>query len=50
MQSQVQRVQHKAAARDAEVGLVVLVMVPAERGDAVAPFDPELRERDGELP
>ena len=36
VQAQVQRVQHEAAARDAEVRLVMLVVVPAERRDAVA--------------
>ena len=34
VQAQVQRVQDEAAARDAEVRLVVLVVVPAERRDA----------------
>ena len=42
VQAQVERVQHEAAARDAEVRLVVLVVVPAERRDAVAALEPEL--------
>ena len=48
MQAQVERVQHEAAARDAEVGLVVDVVVPAERRDAVAAFEAELLQRDRE--
>jgi len=36
MEAQVQRVQDEAAARDAEVRLVMLVVVPAERRHAVA--------------
>ena len=50
MQAQVQRVQDEAAARDAEVRLEMLVVVPAERRDAVAALEPELLQRDGELP
>ncbi len=50
MQAQVQRVQHEAAARDAEVRLVVLVVVPAERRDPVAALEAELLQRDRELP
>ena len=46
MQAQVERVEHEAAARDAEVGLVVDVVVPAQRRDAVAAFQAELLERD----
>ena len=42
MQAQVQRVQHEAAARDAEIRLVVLVVVPAERRHAVAALQAEL--------
>ena len=42
MQAQVQRVQDEAAARDAEVRLEVLVVVPAERRDAVAALEAEL--------
>src|SRR5205814_7396773 len=49
VQTQVQRVQHEPAAGDAEVRLVVLHVVPAERGNAVAPFEAELLERDREL-
>ena len=41
--------EHEAAARDAEVALHVLVVVPAERRDAVAALEPEPVERDGEL-
>ena len=49
MQAEVQRVQHEAAARDAEVALMVLVVVPAERRDAVAALEPEALQRDREL-
>ena len=49
MQAEVQRVQHEAAARDAEVRLVMLVMVPAERRDARAALEAELLQRGGEL-
>ena len=42
MQAQVQRVQHEAAARDAEVGLVVHEVVPAERRHAVTALQPQL--------
>ena len=45
VQAQVQRVQHEAAARDAEVRLVVLVVVPAERRDAVAALEAEALQR-----
>ena len=48
MQAQVQRVEHEAAARDAEVRLVVLVVVPAERRDAIAALEPEPLQRDRE--
>ena len=40
----------EAAARDAEVRLVVLVVVPAERRDAVAALEAGLLQRDRELP
>ena len=36
MQPEVQRVEHEASARDAEVRLEMLVVVPAERRDAIA--------------
>ena len=49
VQAQVERVQDEAAARDPEVRLVMLVVVPAERGDAVAALEPELLQRDREL-
>ena len=49
VEAQVQRVQHEAAARDAEIGLEVLVVVPAERRDAVAGLEAELLQPDGEL-
>ena len=49
VQAQVQRVQDEAAAGDAEVRLEVLMVVPAERRDAVAALEPELGERDREL-
>ena len=50
VQAQVQRVQDEAAARDPEVRLVVLVMVPAERRDPVAALEAETLQRDRELP
>jgi hypothetical protein len=50
VQPQVQRVQHVAAARDAEVRLEVLVVVPAQRRDAVASLEAEALERDRERP
>ena len=49
VEPQVQRVQDEAAAGDAEVRLHVLVVVPAERCDAVAGLEAEACERDGEL-
>jgi hypothetical protein len=49
MEAEVQRVQDVAAARDAEVGLHVLVVVPAQRRDAVAALEAELLQADGEL-
>ena len=42
MEAEVQRVGHHAADRDADVGLQVLVVVPAERPHAVAVLQPEL--------
>ena len=48
MQAQVQRVEHEPAARDAEVRLVMLVVVPAQRRDAVAALEAELLQPDGE--
>ena len=50
MEAQVQRVQHEAAARNPEVRLVMLMVVPAERRNAVAAFEPEIVQCDGELP
>jgi hypothetical protein len=50
VQAQVQRVRDHAADRDADVGLEVLVMVPAEGPDTVAVLQAELvAERGGEL-
>ena len=49
MQAQVQRVEDEAAARNPEVRLVVLPVVPAQRRDAVAALEPELPQRDREL-
>ena len=42
MQPEVERVEDEAAARDAEVALHVLVVVPGERRDAVAALEPEV--------
>ena len=50
MEAEVERVEDEAAARDAEVRLVVLVVVPAERRDAVAALETRLAQRDRELP
>ena len=50
VQPEVERVQHEARARDPEVGLEVRVVVPRERGDAVASLETELVQRDRELP
>ena len=50
VQPQVERVQDEAAARDPEVRLEVLVVVPAERRDAVAGLEAEPLQRDRELP
>jgi hypothetical protein len=49
MQAEVQRVQHEPAARDPEVRLQVLVVVPAERRDTIAALEAELLESHGEL-
>jgi hypothetical protein len=49
MQPEVEGVQHEPAAGDPEVGLEVLVVVPAERRDPVAALEPELLQGDGEL-
>ena len=49
MEAQVERVQHEAAAGDAEVRLQVLIVVPCKRRHAVAGLEAELPERDGEL-
>ena len=45
VQPEVERVQHRAEQRHGEVGLEVAVVVPAERGDAVAGADAERAER-----
>jgi hypothetical protein len=49
VQPQVQRVEDEAAARDPEVRLVMLVVVPAQRRNAVAALEAEALQRDGEL-
>ena len=49
VQADVQRVEHVAAARDAEVALHVLRVVPAKGRYAVAALESEPVERDGEL-
>ena len=49
VEPEVQRVQHRARARDAEVELEVPVVVPRERGDAIAGARAEPRERAREL-
>ena len=50
VEAEVERVQDEASARDAEVRLVVLVVVPAEGRDAVAALEAGLLQRDCELP
>jgi hypothetical protein len=50
VEAQVQRVQDEPAAGNPEVGLEVLVVVPAERRHAVAALQPQLLQPDGELP
>ena len=47
-QADVERVQHRAHRRHREVGLEVLLAVPAERADAIAVLDAERGERVGE--
>jgi hypothetical protein len=42
VQPQVQRVQDEAAARNPEVRLVMLVMVPAQRRNAIAALEAEV--------
>ena len=49
VQAEVQRVQREPAARDPEVALHVLVVVPAERRNAVAALEAESLQRDREL-
>ena len=41
--------QHRAGARDSEVGFEVLVAVPGEGGYPVAFLQPQVLHRDGEL-
>ena len=48
-QTDVQGVQDGAHARDGEVGLHVLLVVPGEGADAVARFDAQILQRVGEL-
>jgi len=50
MEAQVERVQDEATARDTEVRLEVLVVVPAERGDAVTALEAKLAQCQRELP
>ena len=49
MQAEVERVEREPAARDPEVALHVLVVVPAQRGNAVAALEAESLQRDREL-
>ena len=48
VEAEVERVEHAAHQRDAEVGLEVRAVVPAERGDAVAGRDAEIEQDPGE--
>jgi len=50
VQPEVERVEDEATARDAEVRLVVLIVVPAQRRNAVAALEAGLAQRDGQLP
>ena len=50
MQPEVERVEDVAGAGDPEIGLEVLVVVPAEGGDAVARLEAEPLQRHRELP
>ena len=49
MEAQIERVQDEAAARNAEVRLEMLVVVPAQRCNAVAALEAQLTQRHGEL-
>ena len=46
----VDRMADRSHTGDTEVKLHVAVAVPCQRGDAVAPLDPELGQRVGQLP
>ena len=48
VEAEVERVEDAAHERDAEVGLEVRAVVPAERGDAVAGLDAEVEQGPGE--
>ena len=48
VQAEVQRVRDEAADRRADVRLEMLVVVPHQRGDAVAVAQAEAAQRDGE--
>ena len=50
VEAEVERVEDAADERDAEVGLEVRAVVPAERGDAVAGADAEVEQGAGEAP
>ena len=50
VQAQVEGVKDEAAAGDPEIGLQMLVVVPAERRDAVARLQPDAFQRHRELP
>ena len=50
VEAEVERVEHAAHQRDAEVGFEVRTVVPAERRDAVAGLDAESMQRAGEAP
>ena len=47
VETEVEGMQHTADERDAEVGLEVVVVVPAEGGDAVARGETEVEEDAG---
>jgi hypothetical protein len=49
MEAQIERVQHEAAAWNAEVRLQMLVMVPAQRRDAVTALETQLTKRHRKL-
>ena len=50
VEAEVQGVQHAAGAGDAEIGLLVRIVVPHHGGHRLAPLEPRTRKRRGKLP